>query len=94
MRFATTALGRLYALPRQLPATLAALLLLADCAIVLFMGGAFAAATRSVPKRGATAAVLLALVAGALIGRANEPNQCRYRDRYGQIYLAACPRGY
>ena len=47
--------------------TLAALLLLADCAIVLFMGGAFAAAARSVPKRGATAAVLLALVAGALI---------------------------
>ncbi|WLR91441.1 DUF4159 domain-containing protein [Shinella zoogloeoides] len=47
--------------------TLAALLLLADCAIVLFMGGAFAAAARRVPKRSATAAVLLALLAGALV---------------------------
>ncbi len=46
--------------------TLAALLLLADCAIVLAMGGAFAAAARRVPKRGATAVLALALAAGAL----------------------------
>lgn len=52
--------------------TLAALLLLADCAIVLFMGGAFAAATRRMPKRGATAAVLLALVAGGLVALPSE----------------------
>ncbi|MDP9590932.1 UNVERIFIED_ORG: hypothetical protein J2W19_003507 [Shinella zoogloeoides] len=47
--------------------TLAALLLILDCAIVLLMGGAFAAAARRVPRRGATAAVLLALCAGALM---------------------------
>lgn len=52
--------------------TLAALLLLADCAIVLFMGGAFAAAARRVPNRGAAAAVLLALMAGALIAMPGE----------------------
>lgn len=33
-------------------------------------------------------------VAGALIGRANEPNRCYYRDRYGQRYVDRCPRGY
>ena len=33
-------------------------------------------------------------VAGALIGRANEPNRCRYRDSYGRVYIAECPRGY
>ena len=43
--------------------TLAALLLLADCTIVLLMGGAFA---RRAPRRGATAALALMLAAGAL----------------------------
>lgn len=57
--------------------TLAALLLLADCAIVLLMGGAFAAAARSVPKRGATAAMLLALAAGTLAGL---PSESRAND--------------
>ncbi|GAA4176398.1 DUF4159 domain-containing protein [Shinella granuli] len=52
--------------------TLAALLLLADCAIVLFMGGAFAAAVRRAPRRGATAALLLALMAGALAALPSE----------------------
>lgn len=34
-------------------------------------------------------------VAGALIGRASEGNgQCRYRDRYGRVYVARCPAGY
>jgi hypothetical protein len=56
--------------------TLAALLLIADCAIVLLMGGAFAAAARRMPARNA-AAVLLALFAAALVavpteGRAQE----------------------
>ena len=61
--------------------TLAALLLLADCAIVLFMGGAFAAAARGMPKRGATAAVLLALAAGALV--AAPPESRAADDRPG-----------
>ncbi|QRI65727.1 DUF4159 domain-containing protein [Shinella sp. PSBB067] len=52
--------------------TLAALLLLADCAIVLLMGGAFAAAARRLPKRGATAALALALAAGTLAGLPSE----------------------
>ncbi len=52
--------------------TLAALLLLADCAIVLFIGGAFAAAVRRRPARGATAALLLALFAGALLALPSE----------------------
>jgi uncharacterized protein YcfJ len=29
-------------------------------------------------------------VAGALIGRANEPGRCYYRDGYGRRYIAAC----
>lgn len=33
-------------------------------------------------------------MAGALIGQANEPNRCRYRDGYGRVYVAACPRNY
>ncbi|MDX3926908.1 MAG: DUF4159 domain-containing protein [Shinella sp.] len=46
---------------------LAALLLLADCAIVLFMGGAFAAAVRRRPQRSAAAALVLAIGAAALM---------------------------
>jgi hypothetical protein len=46
--------------------TLAALLLLIDCAVVLFMGGAFAAAIRRIPVRSATAAAL-AFAAMALL---------------------------
>ncbi|UDF28601.1 UNVERIFIED_ORG: DUF4159 domain-containing protein [Roseateles sp. XES5] len=52
--------------------TLAALLLLADCAIVLLMGGAFAAAARRMPKRGATAALAALFLAGALAGLPGE----------------------
>ena len=33
-------------------------------------------------------------VAGALIGRANEPGDCYYRDRRGNRYIDRCPRGY
>jgi hypothetical protein len=29
-------------------------------------------------------------VAGALIGNANEPGRCIYRDRYGRRYTASC----
>ncbi|AMM84893.1 hypothetical protein JET14_11850 [Martelella lutilitoris] len=30
--------------------------------------------------------------AGALIGRANEPGRCYYRDANGERYVAACPK--
>ncbi|PWW01479.1 outer membrane protein with glycine zipper [Hoeflea marina] len=30
-------------------------------------------------------------VAGALIGNAQEPGKCYYRNRYGQRYIANCP---
>jgi len=55
--------------------TLAALLLLVDCAVVLFMGGAFAA-VRRLPKRSA-AAMLMVLAAGALLAI---PGQSRADD--------------
>ena len=43
---------------------------------------------------GAIAGAVVGGVAGALIGRATEPNRCRYRDTYGNVYIAECPRGY
>ncbi|WP_242217437.1 DUF4159 domain-containing protein [Shinella zoogloeoides] len=50
--------------------TLAALLLLADCAIVLLMGGAFA--MRRTPRRGAATALVLLLAAGMLTAMPSE----------------------
>lgn len=29
-------------------------------------------------------------VGGAIIGKASEPGKCRYRDRYGRIYVGSC----
>ena len=40
--------------------------------------------------RGAAVGAAVGGVAGALIGRANEPGRCYYRDRYGRRYIAAC----
>ncbi|KQS65065.1 hypothetical protein ASG39_07260 [Rhizobium sp. Leaf371] len=40
--------------------------------------------------RGAAVGAAVGGVAGALIGRANEPGRCIYRDRYGRRYTAAC----
>ncbi|WP_331373448.1 glycine zipper domain-containing protein [Sinorhizobium chiapasense] len=39
---------------------------------------------------GAAVGAAVGGVAGALIGRANEPGRCIYRDRYGRRYTAAC----
>ncbi|WP_112808832.1 YMGG-like glycine zipper-containing protein [Ensifer sp.] len=40
--------------------------------------------------RGAAVGAAVGGVAGALIGNANEPGRCIYRDRYGRRYEAAC----
>lgn len=40
--------------------------------------------------RGAAVGAAVGGVAGALIGRANEPGRCYYRDRYGRRYIADC----
>lgn len=59
-------------------------------------GAAIGSAVASSGNRaeGALVGGAVGAVAGALIGRANEPNRCRYRDSYGRVYLAECPRGY
>jgi len=57
-------------------------------------GGAIGAAV-SGDAEGALAGAAIGGIAGALIGKASEGNnQCRYRDRYGRVYTASCPRGY
>lgn len=59
-------------------------------------GAAIGTAVASPGNRaeGALVGGAVGAVAGALIGSANEPNRCRYRDRYGRVYTAQCPRGY
>jgi hypothetical protein len=57
-------------------------------------GAAIGAAVANDPVEGAVVGGAVGAVAGALIGRANEPDRCRYRDRYGRVYIARCPLGY
>jgi len=57
-------------------------------------GAAIGAAVANDPVEGAVVGGAVGAVAGALIGRANEPDRCRYRDRYGRTYIARCPEGY
>lgn len=40
--------------------------------------------------QGAALGGAVGLVAGSLIGKANTPGQCVYRDAYGRQYVAAC----
>lgn len=61
------------------------------------LGGAAIGSAVAAPGNRAEGALVggaVGAVAGALIGRANEPNQCRFRDRYGRVYVAPCPGGY
>ncbi|RVC76426.1 hypothetical protein EN745_24775, partial [Mesorhizobium sp. M4A.F.Ca.ET.022.05.2.1] len=51
-------------------------------------GAAIGAAVANDPVEGAVVGGAVGAVAGALIGRANEPDRCRYRDRYGRVYIA------
>jgi len=57
-------------------------------------GAAVGAAVAGDPVEGAVIGGAVGAVAGALIGHANERGQCRYRDRYGRVYVDRCPRGY
>ncbi|MEZ5886155.1 MAG: glycine zipper domain-containing protein [Paracoccaceae bacterium] len=41
--------------------------------------------------KGAVLGGAVGLAAGALIGQAQQPGMCIYRDRYGRQYTAACP---
>ncbi len=40
--------------------------------------------------RGAAVGAAIGGVGGALIGSANEPGRCVYRDRYGKRYVDQC----
>ena len=57
-------------------------------------GAAVGAAVANNAVEGAVVGGAVGAVAGALIGHASERGQCRYRDRYGRVYVARCPRGY
>ena len=41
--------------------------------------------------KGALLGAAVGAVAGNLIGKANNPGECYYRDSYGNRYIAACP---
>lgn len=43
---------------------------------------------------GAVAGAVIGGAAGVLLGGATRRGECRYRDRRGRIYIAACPAGY
>ena len=61
------------------------------------LGGAAVGAAVASPGNTAEGALVggaVGAVAGALIGRASEPGDCYYRDRYGRRYVDRCPSGY
>lgn len=47
---------------------------------------AIGAAVANDPVQGAVVGGAVGAVAGALMGRANEPDRCPCRDRYGKLY--------
>jgi outer membrane lipoprotein SlyB len=58
------------------------------------LGGAAVGAAVSSDKDRAKGAVVGAIVgatAANLLGPASNPGQCRYKDQYGNEYIAACP---
>jgi hypothetical protein len=57
-------------------------------------GAAVGAAVAGDPVQGAVVGGAVGAIAGAVIGHASEAGQCRYRDRYGRVYVAHCPEGY
>lgn len=57
-------------------------------------GAAVGAAVAGDPVKGAVVGGAVGAIAGAVIGHASEAGQCRYRDRYGKVYVARCPDGY
>lgn len=88
---------------KKLVLSLALLVPLAACsqtqqgATIGGLGGAAIGSAVAAPGNRAEGALVggaVGAVAGGLIGHANEPSQCRYRDRYGRTYVAPCQRGY
>ncbi|MCG7504324.1 YMGG-like glycine zipper-containing protein [Mesorhizobium retamae] len=80
---------------------LAAVLALAACsqtekgaAIGGLGGAAVGAAVAGDPVEGAVIGGAVGTVAGALIGNASERGKCRYRDRYGRVFVDRCPDRY
>ncbi len=57
-------------------------------------GAAIGSAVANDPVQGAVIGGAIGAVGGALIGNASERGQCRYRDRYGRVYVARCPSDY
>ena len=54
------------------------------------LGGAAIGTAVSGDAGGAIVGGIAGATAGALIGNATEPGKCRYRDRYGRVYIASC----
>ena len=60
------------------------------CAALGLSLAAAAPSTASAACSAATTGTIVGGVGGALIGNANEPGRCIYRDRYGRRYEAPC----
>ena len=43
---------------------------------------------------GAIVGGVVGAASGVLLGAATRKGECRYRDRRGRVYIAACPAGY
>lgn len=54
------------------------------------LGGAAIGTAVTGDAGGAIVGGIAGATAGALIGNATEPGKCRYRDRYGRVYIARC----
>ena len=88
---------------KKMLALVALLIPLAACSqteqgtVIGGLGGAAIGSAVASPGNRAEGALVggaIGAVAGALIGQANERGQCRYRDGYGRVYVAQCPREY
>ena len=64
-----------------------------DAAFGAATGAAIGAIATGRPG-GALAGAVIGGASGVLLGQATRRGECRYRDRRGRIYIAACPRGY
>jgi hypothetical protein len=85
---------------RNLILAVATVVALAGCsqtergAVIGGLGGAAVGGAVSGDVEGALIGGAVGAAAGALIGRANEPGRCYYRDSRGRRYIAQCPAGY
>ncbi|MGB3388348.1 MAG: glycine zipper domain-containing protein [Pseudaminobacter sp.] len=85
---------------RNILFAIAAMAILTGCsqtekgAVIGGLGGAAVGGAISGDAGGAIVGGALGATAGALIGSANEPGRCYYRDSRGRRYVARCPAGY